>query len=85
MITISLQRKGHVLKEEYGQIRYDGSKVSFHGLTSVFVNHLQMGVKTFDNRLVKPEQGIDFIKTIKDTFSSSNLVLTAIDCDSDSK
>jgi hypothetical protein len=60
MVTISLQRKGQVLKEEYGQVRYDGSKVSFHGFSCVFVKYLQRGLRGTGRTVVKPEQGMDF-------------------------
>lgn len=81
MVTISLQRKGSVLKEEYGLIRYDGTKISFHGFSCVFVKYLQRGLLDSGRKLVKPEQGMDFIETIKKTFSDS--ILTAIDCSAD--
>ncbi len=75
-MTLTLIRKGNVLAEEYGRICCDGSKVSFHGLTCVFVKHLKRGIKTNDQKVVKPEHGMDFIKTLKSKFSGEGLTFT---------
>jgi hypothetical protein len=76
MTILTLVRKRNVLTEEYGKVCFSGSKVSFHGLTCVFVKYLQRGITTNDKRIVKPEHGMDFIKTLKETFADDILTVT---------
>lgn len=76
MTTLTLVRKRNVLTEEYGKICCDGSKVSFHGLSCVFVKYLERGIKTADHRVIKPEHGMDFIKILKETFADGVLTVT---------
>ncbi|MGD0077019.1 MAG: hypothetical protein ABSB91_00170 [Sedimentisphaerales bacterium] len=52
-------------QEEYGQIRFDGEKICFDGLTCIFQKYLEKGVTGSDNRTYKPADGIQFLINLK--------------------
>jgi hypothetical protein len=78
MHIIKLVRTIGACQEEYGQIRFEGEKVYFDGLTSVFQKYLEKGILGPDNRTYKPTDGIMFLSNLKYHFSRDALMATDI-------
>ena len=60
MQVVKFVRTIGACQEEYGQIRFDGEKIRFDGLTCVFQKYLEKGITGPDNRTYRPVDGIQF-------------------------
>lgn len=79
MLTVKFLRQFGALQEEYGRIRFDGSRFYYEGLTSFFIKDLERGVKGDDQKYYRPEHGILFLKSLKNHFADSTLQITDIE------
>jgi hypothetical protein len=78
MLTVKFLRKIGVLEEEYGKIRFDGKKIHYDGLSSIFIKYLERGIKGADHKYYRPEHGIQFLQNLKNQFLDDTLVVTDI-------
>lgn len=65
MQVVKFVRTIGACQEEYGQIRFDGEKIRFDGLTCVFQKYLEKGITGPDNRTYRPVDGIQFLSNLK--------------------
>lgn len=70
-------------QEEYGRISFDGDKIYFSGLTSIFQKHLERGITGSDNKIYMPADGIRFLNNIKHHFAQ-DVLMTADVVETDS-
>ena len=79
MVAVKLLRTIGYIEEEYGRIRFDGQKIYYDGMSSIFVKYLEHGVKGTDHKRYLPEHGIQFLQNLKNHFSDSTLRVTEIE------
>lgn len=84
MVEIRLVRTIGCIEEEYGRIRFDGHKVCYDGLSSIFVKYLERGVKGNDQKCYMPKHGKQFLMNLKEHLAESNSSLQAIEIQSPS-
>lgn len=78
MVAVRLLRTVGVIEEEYGRIRFDGQRIYYDGLSSIFVKYLERGVMGADAQHYRPEHGIQFLENLKNLFSDGTLQVTDV-------
>ncbi len=81
MVAVRLLRTVGAIEEEYGRIRFDGQRIYYDGLSSIFVKYLERGVMGADAQCYRPEHGIRFLENLKNLFSDGVLRVTDIVCE----
>ena len=78
MVAVKLLRTIGALQEEYGRIRFDGSKIYYDGLSSIFIRYLERGITGADAHCYRPEHGIQFLQNLKNQLADTPLQVTDI-------
>ena len=78
MVAVKLLRTIGALQEEYGSIRFDGSKFYYDGLSSIFVKYLERGFMGADKKWYRPENGIAFLQNLRTQLADSTLQVSDI-------
>ncbi len=74
MRIVTIVRTVGACREEYGRIRFEGEKICFDGLSSVFQRYLEKGITGPDNRTYKPADGIQFLSNLKHHLTRDSLM-----------
>lgn len=78
MVAVRLLRTIGCIEEEYGRICFDGQRVYYDGLSSVFIKYLEQGINGPDHKCYQPEDGIQFLQNLKNQFAEGPLKVTDI-------
>ncbi len=78
MVAVKLIRTIGALQEEYGRIRFDGSRFYYDGLSSIFITYLERSFIGTDKKRIRPENGIEFLKDLKRLLADTTLQVTDI-------
>lgn len=78
MHIVKLVRTIGACQEVYGQVRFEGEKIYFEGLTCVFQKYLEKGIMGPDDRTYMPMDGIKFLSNLKHHLAQDSLMATDI-------
>jgi hypothetical protein len=73
MVAVRLLRTIGCIEEEYGRICFDGQRVCYVGLSSVFIKYLEQGINGTDCKCYQPDHGIRFLENLKNHFAEGPL------------
>jgi hypothetical protein len=73
MHVVTLTRNLEALEEIYGRVSFDGTRIRYDGLTCIFCRRLERGIVGQQNRLYKPADGMDFLRSLKHEFADDVL------------